>query len=157
MLGIGDVRTDKRIDFVGGARGTSELERLVNSGKAAVAFSMYPVSVDDLMADLGRRRHHAAEVDLVRAEAARRPAVAPDLNRSRKLELVEPMKVLIADKFEQSGLDGVEGGRLRRALPSQSLPARRSSTAIASTRADVLVVRSRPRSPRRCSMPARCR
>ena len=42
LLGIGDVRTDKRIDFVGGARGTGELERLVTSGKAAVAFSLYP-------------------------------------------------------------------------------------------------------------------
>jgi uncharacterized protein (DUF1015 family) len=49
LLGIGDVRTDKRIDFVGGARGTRELEQLVQSGKFAVAFSMYPVSVDDLM------------------------------------------------------------------------------------------------------------
>ena len=55
MLGIDDVRTDKRIDFVGGIRGTAELERLVNSGKFAVAFSLYPVSVDDLMriADAG--------------------------------------------------------------------------------------------------------
>jgi len=50
LLGIGDVRTDKRIDFVGGARGAAELERLVMSGRAAVAFSMYPVSVSDLMA-----------------------------------------------------------------------------------------------------------
>jgi uncharacterized protein (DUF1015 family) len=50
VLEIADVRTDKRIDFVGGARGTGELERLVNSGKAAVAFSLYPVSVADLMA-----------------------------------------------------------------------------------------------------------
>jgi len=49
VLGIKDVRTDKRIDFVGGIRGTQELERLVNSGAAAVAFSMYPVSVKDLM------------------------------------------------------------------------------------------------------------
>jgi uncharacterized protein (DUF1015 family) len=49
LLGIGDVRSDKRVDFVGGARGTDELERLVKSGKAAVAFSMYPVSVRDLM------------------------------------------------------------------------------------------------------------
>jgi uncharacterized protein (DUF1015 family) len=49
LLGIGDIRTDKRIDFVGGARGTAELERLVASGKAAVAFSLYPVSVVDLM------------------------------------------------------------------------------------------------------------
>lgn len=50
ILGIGDVRSDKRIDFVGGARGTKALEQMVDSGKAAVAFSMYPVTVDDLMA-----------------------------------------------------------------------------------------------------------
>jgi uncharacterized protein (DUF1015 family) len=49
ILNILDVRTDKRIDFVGGARGTRELEALVQSGKAAVAFSLYPVSVADLM------------------------------------------------------------------------------------------------------------
>ncbi len=49
ILKIADVRTDKRIDFVGGARGTRELERLVDSGKAAVAFSLFPVSVGDLM------------------------------------------------------------------------------------------------------------
>jgi uncharacterized protein (DUF1015 family) len=50
ILKIADVRTDKRIDFVGGARGTAALERLVDSGKAAVAFSLYPVSVADLVA-----------------------------------------------------------------------------------------------------------
>jgi uncharacterized protein (DUF1015 family) len=50
ILGIVDVTTDKRIDFVGGARGTAELEALVQSGTAAVAFSMFPVSVADLMA-----------------------------------------------------------------------------------------------------------
>jgi uncharacterized protein (DUF1015 family) len=50
LLKIGDVRTDKRIDFVGGARGTAALESAVNSGKAAVAFSMHPVTIDDLMA-----------------------------------------------------------------------------------------------------------
>ena len=49
LLGIGDVRSDPRIDFVGGARGTAELERLVRSGEAAVAFSMYPVSVEEIM------------------------------------------------------------------------------------------------------------
>jgi uncharacterized protein (DUF1015 family) len=49
ILKIGDVRTDKRIDFVGGARGTKALEGAVDSGRAAVAFSMFPVSVDDLM------------------------------------------------------------------------------------------------------------
>jgi len=50
LLGIGDIRSDKRIDFVGGARGTEGLERAVDSGAAAVAFSMYPVTIDDLMA-----------------------------------------------------------------------------------------------------------
>jgi uncharacterized protein (DUF1015 family) len=49
ILRIGDVRSDKRIDFVGGARGTVALEEAVDSGKAAVAFSMYPVTIDDLM------------------------------------------------------------------------------------------------------------
>jgi uncharacterized protein (DUF1015 family) len=49
LLRIGDVRTDKRIDFVGGARGAAELESRVRSG-AAVAFSLYPVDVQDLMA-----------------------------------------------------------------------------------------------------------
>ena len=48
ILGIGDVRSDERIDFVGGARGTAELEAQVTSGRAAVAFSMFPVSVQDL-------------------------------------------------------------------------------------------------------------
>jgi uncharacterized protein (DUF1015 family) len=55
LLGIRDVRTDKRIDFVGGIRGTQELERLVNGSAFAVAFSLHPVSVRDLMriADAG--------------------------------------------------------------------------------------------------------
>jgi uncharacterized protein (DUF1015 family) len=50
LLGVGDVRTDTRMDFLGGARGTTALEAAVASGKAAVAFSMFPVTVDDLMA-----------------------------------------------------------------------------------------------------------
>jgi uncharacterized protein (DUF1015 family) len=55
LLEIGDPRSSKRIDFVGGLRGTGELEHAVQAGRAAVAFSMYPVSVDDLMtiADAG--------------------------------------------------------------------------------------------------------
>lgn len=54
LLGIGDPRTDSRIRFVGGIRGLSELERLVDSG-AAVAFSMYPTSIWELfeVADAG--------------------------------------------------------------------------------------------------------
>jgi len=50
LLGIDDPRSSKRIDFVGGVRGTGELERAVQTGRAAAAFSLYPVSVDDLMA-----------------------------------------------------------------------------------------------------------
>ena len=55
LLGITDVRTDTRIEFVGGIRGTEELERMVDAGGRAVAFSMYPVSLADLMriADAG--------------------------------------------------------------------------------------------------------
>ena len=49
ILGIKDVRTDKRIDFVGGIRGTQELERLVNEGQAAVAFSLSPTTIEDLL------------------------------------------------------------------------------------------------------------
>ena len=49
VLGIDDPRTNKRVDFIGGIRGTKELERLVNNGKAELAFSLYPVSINDLM------------------------------------------------------------------------------------------------------------
>ena len=50
LLGIDDPRTSERINFIGGIRGTSELENLVNAGKYAVAFSMYPVTVEQLIA-----------------------------------------------------------------------------------------------------------
>jgi uncharacterized protein (DUF1015 family) len=50
QLGIKDQRTDKRIDFVGGIRGLEELEKRVNSGEMAVAFSLYPVSIQQLFA-----------------------------------------------------------------------------------------------------------
>ncbi len=55
LLGIKDQRTDKRIDFVGGIRGLSELEKRVNSGEMKVAFSLYPVSLTQLfdIADSG--------------------------------------------------------------------------------------------------------
>ena len=49
ILGIGDIRTDKRIDFVGGIRGLGELEKRVDSGEMKVAFAMYPTSIDQLM------------------------------------------------------------------------------------------------------------
>jgi len=50
ILGIGDPRKDKRIDFVGGIRGLSELKRLVNQGVHKVAFAFYPTSIEELMA-----------------------------------------------------------------------------------------------------------
>ena len=56
VLGIADPRTDKRIDFVGGIRGTDELERKVRSGAFRVAFSLFPTTIDQLfsVADGGR-------------------------------------------------------------------------------------------------------
>jgi uncharacterized protein (DUF1015 family) len=50
LLGIGDPRTDPRIDFVGGIRGTAELERRVRAGDAAVAFALHPTRMEQLMA-----------------------------------------------------------------------------------------------------------
>ena len=50
ILGIGDLRTDKRIDFVGGLRGLPELKRRVDSGEMKVAFALYPVSMAQLIA-----------------------------------------------------------------------------------------------------------
>ncbi|HVQ38627.1 MAG TPA: DUF1015 family protein [Pyrinomonadaceae bacterium] len=49
ILGIKDVRTDKRIDFIGGMRGSKELKRLVDEGQAAVAFALYPTTIEDLL------------------------------------------------------------------------------------------------------------
>lgn len=56
ILGIGDIRSDQRIDFVGGIRGTAELERRVDSGTAAVAFAMRATSIEHLkrVADQGQ-------------------------------------------------------------------------------------------------------
>jgi uncharacterized protein (DUF1015 family) len=50
ILGIKDIRVDKRIDFVGGIRGLGELERRVDSGEMTVAFNMFPTSINELIA-----------------------------------------------------------------------------------------------------------
>ena len=50
LLGITDQRTDKRIDFVGGIRGTRELQARVDAGQAALAISLHPTTVEQLMA-----------------------------------------------------------------------------------------------------------
>jgi uncharacterized protein (DUF1015 family) len=50
ILGLGDPRTDRRIDFVGGIRGMDELERRVDSGQDAVAFALYPTALEEVMA-----------------------------------------------------------------------------------------------------------
>jgi uncharacterized protein (DUF1015 family) len=56
ILGIGNPRTDKRIDFVGGIRGMEELEKRINSGEMTVSFSLFATSIEDLMsiADAGK-------------------------------------------------------------------------------------------------------
>jgi uncharacterized protein (DUF1015 family) len=50
VLGIDDPRTNERIGFVGGGRGTEELVKMVDSGEARVAFSLYPTTINDLFA-----------------------------------------------------------------------------------------------------------
>ena len=50
ILGIGDPRTDKRIDFVGGVRGVMDLEQRVREGRAAIAFALHPTRMEQLMA-----------------------------------------------------------------------------------------------------------
>jgi uncharacterized protein (DUF1015 family) len=50
LLGIQDARTDRRIDFIGGIRGTGELERRIADGRAAIAFALYPTTIEQLMA-----------------------------------------------------------------------------------------------------------
>ena len=56
ILDIRDLRTDKRIDFIGGIRGTSFLKKIVDSGEYKISFSMYPTSIEQLMdvADAGK-------------------------------------------------------------------------------------------------------
>ena len=58
ILNITDLRTSKRIDFVGGIRGLGELKKRVDSGEMAAAFAMYPVSMAQLLdiADTGRKK-----------------------------------------------------------------------------------------------------
>jgi len=55
ILGIDNPKTDKRIDFIGGIRGTRELVKLVDSGEYKIAFSLYPTSIKQLLdvADAG--------------------------------------------------------------------------------------------------------
>ena len=137
LLGIGDIRTDKRIDFVGGARGTRELE-------TAGAVRQVRRRVLDVSGQRGRpddhlrcRRHHAPQIHVVRAQAQGRVAVTRHMRRasgsrlrapgpgsglrqrrtrttattearSPEPEARSPMKVLVADKFEPSGLEALE-------------------------------------------------
>ena len=49
ILGLGDIRADPRIDFVGGIRGTAELKRRVDSGEMAIGFALYPVRIEQVM------------------------------------------------------------------------------------------------------------
>lgn len=75
ILGITDQRRDKRIDFVGGMRGLGELEKRVDSGEMAVAFSFFPTTMDDLMA-VADANEVMPPSHLVRAEPGGRAGVA---------------------------------------------------------------------------------
>ena len=79
LLQIGDVRTDKRIDFVGGARGTAELEVARPIGRRRGRVFAVSGGRSGLDGDYRCRRDHAAKVDVVRAQAPRRVVVAPGL------------------------------------------------------------------------------
>ena len=72
MLGIGDPRTDKRIDFVGGIRGTAELERRVRLGRDGHRLLALPDDAGPAHGRLRRRPDHAAQEHVVRAQAAQR-------------------------------------------------------------------------------------
>ncbi len=105
ILGIKDVRTDKRIDFIGGLRGTKELERLVDEGKAAVAFSLFPTTVDELL----------MVSDANEIMPPKSTWFEPKLRDGLLIHTITnlewkwiTMRVLIADKFEQSGRDGLQ-------------------------------------------------
>ena len=80
VLKIADVRTDKRIDFVGGARGTGGARAARRLGQGGGRVLAVPGQRRRPDGGLRRRRDHAAEVHVVRAEAARRAADSPDLN-----------------------------------------------------------------------------
>ena len=69
LLGIVDQRRDERIDFVGGIRGLGALSARVDGGDWAVAFSLFPTGMQDLMAVADVGGGDAAEIHLVRAQA----------------------------------------------------------------------------------------
>ena len=76
VLGIGDVRVDPRVDFVGGGRGLAELERRVDSGDDGGGVLALPDADGGPDGDRRRGRRDAAEVDLVRSQARRRARLA---------------------------------------------------------------------------------
>ena len=84
VLGIHDLRTDKRVDFVGGIRGTGELERRVDNGEHALAFAMRATTLEQLMRVADAESDHAAQEHVVRAQAPHR-AAHPHARLSRSL------------------------------------------------------------------------
>ena len=105
LLGIGDPRTDTRIDFVGRHPWPARPRRARGRWRCRRRLRDAPGQRRGSDGDRRRRRDHAAEIDLVRAEAAGRPAQPPHLGS--RLQEAAHMKVLVADQFEQSGLDGL--------------------------------------------------
>ena len=140
-LGIGDERTDKRIDFVGGGRGTGALEHAVGSGRAAVAFSLAPVSVTDLMAISDAGEIMPPKSTWFEPKLRDGLLIHEILSPASHQFAFALMLVLVADQFESSGPRRPEAGRLRGHL--QSAARRRDAGRRAEAQpADVLVVRS---------------
>ncbi len=65
ILGIKDLRSDKRIDFVGGIRGLEELKKRVDSGEMKVALALYPCFYETINGYCRYRQYHAAQNNLV--------------------------------------------------------------------------------------------
>ena len=144
LLGIEDPRTDKRIDFVGGIR-----VRASSNGASTPAdgrrLRFLPCHRRGAHGHRRRGRHHAAEVDLVRTEAARRspdPRVLIARAPAGAFRVGgETMKVLVADKFEKSGLEGLKAAGCE-VIFEPDLKEESLREAIGRTACDVLVVRS---------------
>ena len=177
VLKIADVRTDKRIDFVGGARGTGELETARRLGQGGGRVLAVPGQRRRSDGGVRRRRDHAAQVHVVRAEAAGRVADPCDLStfEVRGSSVLVRVRVRVRGARRASNVERrmshessrrrqiraerhrrPEGRRLRRRLPARP-QGRRADAGAPRDRRPTCSSSAAPRSPRRCSKRARSR
>ena len=114
ILGIDDPRTDKRISFVGGCRGIDELETLVDSGGATVAFSLFPTTMDDLFTVSDMGEDHAAQIDVVRAQTKGRPLCSLDLIEMEITNLADLRRDYSLRELSESSIEGDPFDAVRR-------------------------------------------